>query len=170
VACAWATTDSCRHALFSATLHRRRHPLAQAAGGISPSGWSFDKVKQLGGCSACYFPVVCARLTAAMQDDWWLEEHGLIMEKPSFPLPVGKYIVTGDREVTTELTIEEGNRWSLKEGAGSHTFDTPNHFAPTKELLPRNSARRHALAVPLCSLHAIVCLGDRGLARQRESR
>ena len=38
------------------------------------------------------------------------------MEKPSFPLPVGKYMVTGDREVTTELTIEEGNRWSLKQG------------------------------------------------------
>jgi hypothetical protein len=48
------------------------------------------------------------------------------MEKPSFPLPVGKYIVTGDREVTTELTIEEGNRWSLKEGAGSYALDTPN--------------------------------------------
>ena len=24
-----------------------------------------------------------------VQSDWWLEEHGLIMEKPSFPLPPG---------------------------------------------------------------------------------
>jgi hypothetical protein len=55
-----------------------------------------------------------------MQGDWWLEEHGLIMEKPDFPLPVGKYMVTGDREVTTELTIEEGNKWSLKQGDAEH--------------------------------------------------
>jgi hypothetical protein len=52
-----------------------------------------------------------------MQSDWWLEEHGLIMEKPTFPLPAGKYMVTGDREVTTELTITEDNKWSLKQGA-----------------------------------------------------
>ena len=54
--------------------------------------------------------------------DWWLEEHGLIMEKPDFPLPTGKYIVTGDREVTTTLTIhpadEDGaHRWELENGA-----------------------------------------------------
>jgi hypothetical protein len=51
-----------------------------------------------------------------MQGDWWLEEHGLIMEKPSFPLPAGKYMVTGDREITTELTITPDNKWSLKQG------------------------------------------------------
>ncbi len=46
-------------------------------------------------------------------DDWWLEEHGLIMESPVFSLPAGKYVVTGDRQVVTVLTIipadEEGN-------------------------------------------------------------
>ena len=54
--------------------------------------------------------------------DWWLEEHGLIMEKPTFPLPPGKYLVTGDRKVTTVLTIQprdkDGNqRWELADGA-----------------------------------------------------
>ena len=39
------------------------------------------------------------------------------MEKPTFPLPAGKYMVTGDREVTTELTVTEDNKWSLKQGA-----------------------------------------------------
>ena len=45
----------------------------KAAGGVAPAQWKFDP------------------------SDWWLEEHGFIMEKPSFPLPPGKYLVTGDR-------------------------------------------------------------------------
>jgi hypothetical protein len=54
--------------------------------------------------------------------DWWLEEHGLIMEKPTFPLPPGKYLVTGDRTVTTVLTIHPKDkygdqRWELADGA-----------------------------------------------------
>ena len=28
------------------------------------------------------------------------QEHGLIMEKPDFPLPAGKYVVTGGRKTT----------------------------------------------------------------------
>ena len=63
----------------------------------------------------------------SMQSDWWLEEHGLIMEKPTFPRPAGKYMVTGDREVTTELTITEDNKWSLKQGA---------QLLPTTRCLP----------------------------------
>ena len=50
------------------------------ATGVAPAQWKFDAA------------------------DWWLEEHGLIMEKPSFPLPEGQYLVTGDRSVTTVLT------------------------------------------------------------------
>ena len=70
----------------------------QAAGGIAPAGWRFDAT------------------------DWWLEEHGLIMEPPVFPVPPGKYVVTGDREVTTVLTIHpvDGNgdsRWALGDQA-----------------------------------------------------
>jgi len=70
----------------------------QAAGGVAPSGWKFDAA------------------------NWWMEEHGLIMEPPVFPLPPGKYLVTGDREVTTVLTIHPADaggdsRWELADGA-----------------------------------------------------
>jgi hypothetical protein len=75
-----------------------RYDKLKAAGGVAPSQWKFDAA------------------------DWWLEEHGLIMEKPIFPLPPGKYLVTGDRKVTTVLTIQpkdkDGNqRWELADSA-----------------------------------------------------
>ena len=75
-----------------------RYEQLKAAGGVAPAQWKFDA------------------------EDWWLEEHGLIMEKPTFPLPPGKYLVTGDRKVTTVLTIQpkdkDGNqRWELADGA-----------------------------------------------------
>ena len=68
------------------------------ATGVAPAQWKFDA------------------------SDWWLEEHGLIMEKPTFPLAPGKYLVTGDRQVITVLTIhpkdKDGNeRWELADGA-----------------------------------------------------
>ena len=74
-----------------------RYPELKATG-VAPAQWKFDA------------------------KDWWLEEHGLIMEKPSFPLPAGQYLVTGDRKVTTVLTIQprdkNGNqRWELADGA-----------------------------------------------------
>ena len=70
----------------------------EEAGGVAPARWQFDHT------------------------DWWLEEHGLIMEQPTFPIPPGKYLVTGDREVTTVLTIhpadKNGNsRWELDDQA-----------------------------------------------------
>ena len=53
--------------------------------------------------------------------EFWIEEHGLIMEKPDFPLPPGKYVVTGGREITTVLTIsDDGDSWSLDDGARLH--------------------------------------------------
>lgn len=66
--------------------------------GVAPAQWAFDS------------------------RDWWLEEHGLIMEKPEFPLSPGRYVVTGGREVTSILTIyppeKDGNtRWELSNGA-----------------------------------------------------
>src|ERR1041384_1251419 len=57
------------------------YPQLKASGGVTSAQWKFDA------------------------KDWWLEEHGLIMEKPTFPLPPGKYLVSGDRRVTTVLTI-----------------------------------------------------------------
>ncbi len=68
------------------------------AGGVAPARWKFDSA------------------------DWWLEEHGLIMEQPTFPLPPGKYMVTGHRKVTAVLTIHPADRngdrrWELDKGA-----------------------------------------------------
>ena len=68
------------------------------AGGVAPAQWTFDG------------------------SDWWLEEHGLIMEQPEFPIPPGKYVVTGGRETTAVLTVhadgDDGTRhWELDEGA-----------------------------------------------------
>jgi hypothetical protein len=60
--------------------------------GIAPAGWKFDL------------------------NDWWLEEHGLIMEAPKFPLSPGRYLVTGGRLVTTGLTVNRDGSWSLDEG------------------------------------------------------
>src|ERR1700731_4529480 len=88
-----------------------RYDQLKAAGGVAPSQWKFDAA------------------------DWWLEEHGLIMEKPTFPLPPGKYLVTGDRKVTTVLTIQpkdkDGNprRERLPQAGlrGSHRRGTARH-------------------------------------------
>lgn len=73
-------------------------PSLIANGGVAPKGWKFDKAA------------------------WWLEEHGLIMEAPGFPLPPGQYVVTGGREVTAVLTIAPPDAagkqgWSLSDGA-----------------------------------------------------
>ena len=67
-------------------------------GGVAPAGWKFDS------------------------SDWWLEEHGLIMESPEFPLAPGQYLVTGDREVTTVLTVhamdaDGSQQWELADDA-----------------------------------------------------
>lgn len=72
-----------------------------AARGVAPEGWTFD-----------------AR-------DWWLEEHGLIMEAPEFPLPAGVYQVTGFRLTRAVLTVQPrdaggAQRWSLSGGATIH--------------------------------------------------
>jgi hypothetical protein len=72
-----------------------------ANGGVAPAGWQFD-----GGA-------------------WWLEEHGLIMEAPQFPLPAGQYVVTGGREVTSVLTVEAAD------AAGKQAW----HLADTATIL-----------------------------------
>ncbi len=69
-----------------------------AQSGVAPAGWRLDN------------------------SAWWLEEHGLLMEAPEFPLPAGQYVVTGARRVTSVLTVEprgaDGRqRWTLADGA-----------------------------------------------------
>ncbi len=73
----------------------------KAGGGVAPAQWTFDGA------------------------DWWLEEHGLIMEQPMFPIPVGRYVVTGGREMTAILTIHPKGadgvqHWELDNGATIH--------------------------------------------------
>ncbi|RVU39041.1 hypothetical protein EOI86_07230 [Hwanghaeella grinnelliae] len=70
-------------------------------GGVGPGGWTFDPT------------------------NWWLEENGLIMEAPSFPLAPGRYLVTGGRFKPKVLTIhpkdENGaSRWDLNRGGTLH--------------------------------------------------
>lgn len=69
----------------------------KTTGGIAPAKWAFDN------------------------SEWWVDENGMLMEKPSFPVSPGKYIVTGDREVMAILTIhpkENGaQRWELSHEA-----------------------------------------------------
>lgn len=72
-------------------------PVLMAAG-VAPAGWRFDGA------------------------DWWLEEHGLIMETPVFGLAPGEYLVTGGREVTAVLTVGPpdatgAQSWALADGA-----------------------------------------------------
>ena len=73
----------------------------KSAGNVAPAQWTFD------------------------DSDWWLEENGLIMEKPQFPIAAGKYLVTGDRDVVSVLTVHPRDdkgvqRWALGNGASLH--------------------------------------------------
>jgi hypothetical protein len=70
----------------------------RSTGGRAPAGWQFDAT------------------------DWWLEENGLLMESPEFPLAPGQYLVTGGREVTAVLTVhpvdaQGDSRWELADDA-----------------------------------------------------
>ncbi len=76
----------------------RRFDRLKTTGGVAPAKWKFD------------------------QTDWWLDENGLIMEKPDFSLPPGKYLVTGDRETLSVLTVHPMDdkgamAWELAFGA-----------------------------------------------------
>jgi len=93
----------------------------KASGNTAPAQWKFDN------------------------KDWWLEEHGLIMEKPTFPLSPGRYVVTGGREVTTVLTIypmdkDGAQRWELANGATLYDVThLPCHAARYKPATNNNS-------------------------------
>ena len=83
----------------------------QAAGGVAPARWTFDA------------------------NDWWLDENGILMEKPRQALIPGRYVVTGDREAVAILTVypkdETGEmRWELD---GAKLYDVTH--------LPCRSAR-----------------------------
>lgn len=75
-----------------------RYQSLKETDGTAPARWKFD------------------------EKEWWLEEHGLIMEQPTVPLPPGKYMVTGARKMAAVLTIHPADshgdrRWELDQGA-----------------------------------------------------
>ena len=74
--------------------------LTESAGflakGVAPAGWAFDS------------------------HDWWVEEYGRIMEKPSFPIPPGRYVVTNGKSMISILTVHE------KDGAGHMAWEFAN--------------------------------------------
>jgi hypothetical protein len=99
-----------------------------AKSGNDAQSWGFwDKDPGPRACKLDHYPQLKKTGVAPAQwkfdaSDWWLEEHGLIMEKPTFPLAAGQYLVTGDRDVITVLTVhakdKAGNqRWELADGA-----------------------------------------------------
>lgn len=90
----------------------RNYPDLVAAQNKADAGWEFDP------------------------ENFWIDENGLLMEKPVFNLEPGYYLVTGEREVITVLTVHEkaadgSQRWELYNGA---TLDDVTH-------LPCRSAR-----------------------------
>ena len=96
-----------------------RYDSLQKSGGVAPAGWRFDNA------------------------DWWLEENGLIMEQPDFPLEPGRYLVTGDREVTTVLTVyppdaNGDSRWELADGAT--LYDVTHLGCRSARYTPANGA------------------------------
>lgn len=76
-------------------------PQLQSSGGIAPANWTFNAA------------------------DWWLDENGLIMEQPVFPLLPGRYLVTGRRATTAILTVHPADdkgvqAWELGNQATVH--------------------------------------------------
>jgi len=49
-----------------------------------------------------------------------LEEHGIIMEAPDFPVREGKYWVTGGREQTAVLSVDGNGGWKLEDDEGGN--------------------------------------------------
>lgn len=75
----------------------RFYQTLKQAGNRAPAGWRFDI------------------------DDWWLEENGLIMKAPEFPMPAGQYYVTNGEDHVSLLTVEApdaagSQAWSLSDG------------------------------------------------------
>ncbi|MEL7543478.1 MAG: hypothetical protein AAGJ70_06865 [Pseudomonadota bacterium] len=82
-------------------VHLLQYDDLVAAGGRARYGWTFDKT------------------------DWWLDENGIIMERPTFDVVPGRYVVTGDREAVAIMTIHPADdtgtmRWELSHDVTLH--------------------------------------------------
>ena len=103
-------------------------PTADGSSYVAPAGWTWDA------------------------NDWWVEEHGILMEQPQFPLPPGRYLVTGGRSVTTGLTIVVdaattatdggggGYHWKLDEGTLYDVTHLPCRSARYRPLSTKDGA------------------------------
>ncbi|MBN35136.1 MAG: hypothetical protein CMM46_10250 [Rhodospirillaceae bacterium] len=67
-------------------IHLTDYDVLVESEGLDPAGWRHDS------------------------EAWWVEERGYIMETLMFPIPSGRYVVTGGREVMSVLTIEAPNQ------------------------------------------------------------
>lgn len=116
---------------------------ALSVAGMAPVGWRYDA------------------------QDWWLEEHGLIMEPPQFGLPAGQYIVTGGRQVTSTLTIGApdaigAQTWELSDGATleqvTHLGCRAARYTPAKgqECTPANASTAAFPLKPADSMPAVT--------------
>lgn len=115
-----------------------------AASGVAPAKWHFNS------------------------KEWWLEEHGLIMESPAIAIPPGKYIVTGDREVTTVLTVrpadENGNQhWELADDATlfdvTHLACRSALYTPISEstsCTPESASQKDFPVIPGAAMPAVA--------------
>jgi hypothetical protein len=106
----------------------------QLTKGKAPAGWRFDG------------------------KDWWLEEHGLLMESPEFPMPPGTYLVTGDRGKNATLTVsapeKDGTqRWKLDGGASvcdvTHLRCRSARYTPASGAAPCSPTLAHEASFPV---------------------
>ena len=86
-------------------VHLSEYEAMRKAGGRGPTGWVFD------------------------EDDWWLDENGLLMHPPEFPMPAAQFFVTDGESGVGLLTVEPPDAngrqaWALSEGI---TIGTVTH-------------------------------------------
>ena len=119
-----------------------------AADGRARAGWTFDK------------------------NDWWLEEHGLIMPAPEFPLAAGKYLVTASE--TPRCSPSGADSWQLDGGQLYDVTHLPCRSAqytpaPGADGSPATARRSDSVspgaempAVAGCNKQDCEALSDRG--------
>jgi hypothetical protein len=128
------------------------------AKGVAPAGWALDT------------------------KDWWLEEWGRIMEKPQFPIPPGKYVVTNGQSSLSVLTVQKPNAsghmaWELAQGAtlisvthlgcraGRYRPETagavcsPGHVAPEQFPVAPGAAMPEAKGCAKQDYHVLIVIG-----------
>ena len=119
----------------------------EKAGGVAPARWKFDENDWwLEVRCACPIRFICRTLLPS--DGSTLpscaQEHGLIMEKPAFPIPSGRYMLAwlnGPKQGGKAILTIDGDRWALSDGA---TMYDVTH-------LPCRSARYRPVASDSCS-------------------